>query len=93
MIANSRPVTIPYALKLVKDTVILVQIAEFAPQVIVDIDRFDRSWLHIDIPYFERKVVSWEYVPTIMTELDVWYRRDDFGEEGPIRRVFLFLIF
>jgi hypothetical protein len=61
--------------------------------VIVDVDGFHRPRLHIDIPYLKREIVPRKDKPTVMTELDIRYGRDDFGEEGPVRRVFLFLIF
>ena len=47
--------------------------------------------LHVDVPDLQRQIVSREDVPSIMTELDVRDRRDDFGEEGSVSGVLFFL--
>ena len=60
----------PCALELVEDAVILIQVAELAPQMIVDGDGLDRPRLHVDVPDLERKVVTGEDVATVMAELD-----------------------
>jgi hypothetical protein len=46
------------ALKLVKDAVVLVQVAQLAAKVIVDVDLLDRSLLIADVPDFEREIVA-----------------------------------
>lgn len=74
-------VATPGTLELVEDTIVLVQIAEFPPQMIMYRDRLDRSRLHVDIPDLEVEVVPREDVPPIATELDVRDRRDDLREE------------
>jgi len=44
--------------KLVKDAIILVQVAQLLTEMFVDIDRLDWFVLHSDIPNLECKVVS-----------------------------------
>ena len=43
-------VSTPYALEFVKDTVILVKIAQFSPQVVMDGDRLYWFRFHVNIP-------------------------------------------
>ena len=38
------------ALKLVKDTVVLIEIAQLVAEMVVDVDSLNRSTLHVDIP-------------------------------------------
>lgn len=64
-------ITAPRALELIKDAVILIQIAQLPTQMIVDGDRLHRSILHVDVPDLQREVVTREDVPSIMAELDV----------------------
>jgi hypothetical protein len=44
--------------KLVKDAIILVQVAQLLTEVFVDVDCLDWLVLHGDIPNLEREVVS-----------------------------------
>lgn len=48
----------PHAFKFVENAIVFVQIAKFPTQMVVDGDGLHRSRLHIDVPYFERQVVS-----------------------------------
>lgn len=66
------------ALKLVKDTIVLVEIAQLVTKVVVDVDCLDRSALHVDVPDLQRKVVARENVASILAELDVGNGRNDF---------------
>jgi hypothetical protein len=69
------------ALKLVKDTIILVQIAQLCPQVLVDRDGLDRLALHGKVPDLEGEVVAREHVFAVPTEFQVRDRADDLGKE------------
>lgn len=59
--------------------------------MIVNVDRFHRLAVHVDVPYLKRQVVSGQYVSPVLRELDVRDRRDDLREEGFLRRIFFFL--
>lgn len=61
----------PNTFELVEDTVVLVQIAELAPQVVVNWDGLHRLALHVDIPDLEVQVVARQDVPSIVAELHV----------------------
>lgn len=61
----------PCALELVKDAVILIQIAQLPAQVIVDRDGLEGLRLHVDVPDLERQVVTRENVPPVTTEFHV----------------------
>ena len=41
----------------------------------------------MQVPNFNREVISGDHVTTGVGKLDVGYRGDDFGEETAIRRV------
>lgn len=71
-------VTAECALKLVKDAVILVEIAELVAQMIVNVDRLDWSALHVDIPDLERQVIARENIASILAEFHIRDRRNDF---------------
>lgn len=53
------------ALELVEDAIVLVQIAQLAPQMVVHVDRLDRTRLHVDIPDSQREVVAREDVSPV----------------------------
>lgn len=59
--------------------------------MIVNVNRFHRLVIHVDIPYLKRQVVTGQYVSPILRELDVRDRRDDLREEGFLRWIFFFL--
>lgn len=80
----------PEALKLVKNTVVLVQVAELPAKVIMNWDCLYRPALHIDIPNLKGKIVARKDVSSITRELDVGDRGDNFGEEGAVCRVLFF---
>lgn len=61
----------PERLKLVKDAIVLVEVAQFRPDVLVDRNRLHRLVLHVDVPDLQREVVSREDVPSVPAELDV----------------------
>lgn len=50
--------------------------------MIVNVDRFHRLAVHVDVPYLKRQVVTGQYVSPVLRELDVRDRRDDLREEG-----------
>ena len=54
------------ALKLVEDAVILVQVAQLAPKVVVNVDLLDRCLLVTNIPDLEREVIARENVVAIL---------------------------
>ena len=49
-LTHLRVISIPHAFKLVKDTVILVQRAELATQVLMDRESLHRLGVHQDVP-------------------------------------------
>lgn len=81
----------PRTLKLVEDTVVLIQVAKFPTQMVVDRNRFNRSRLHVDIPYLERHVIAGQNVPSIVTKLDIGDGGNDLGEERPVGWIFFLL--
>jgi hypothetical protein len=50
---SSLVVTSPNGLEFIEDTVILVQVAQLAAQVVVDRDGLDRLAVHVDVPDLE----------------------------------------
>lgn len=70
-------VTTECALKLIKDTIVLIKIAEFVSKVVVDVDCLHGSALHVDIPYFQGEIVTRKNVAPILAELDIRDGRDD----------------
>ena len=40
--------------------------------------------IHLQVPYFDREVISGQHVTSIMTEFDVRYAGNDFWEEATI---------
>ena len=79
--------------ELVEDAVVLVQIAQLRPQMIVDVDRLDRPRLHVDVPDSQREVIPGKNISTILGEFDVRDGGDDFGEEGLVGRIFFLLVY
>lgn len=63
--------TAPNTLELVEDTVVLVQIAELPPQVVVNWNRLHWLALHVDVPDLEVQVVARQDVSSIVAKLDV----------------------
>lgn len=88
---NSLVIAAPHTLKLVKDAVVLVKVAELPPEVVVNGDRLDRARIHVDVPNLERQVVTREDIAPVVGELDVRDGRDNLGKEGPVCRI-LFLL-
>jgi hypothetical protein len=54
------------ALELVKDTVVLVQVAQLALKVVMDGDGFERGLVHIDIPDPQIQVVSGKDITAVL---------------------------
>mmetsp|Transcript_53387 Transcript_53387/g.88694 ORF Transcript_53387/g.88694 Transcript_53387/m.88694 type:complete len:244 (+) Transcript_53387:241-972(+) len=79
------------ALELVKDAVVLVEIAELGSEVVVDVDDLDGLALHVHVPDLDGEVITGDDVATVAAELAVRDGRDDFREEGARARV-LFLL-
>ncbi len=48
------------------------------------------SILHVEIPDFDRQVVSGHHVAAVVTELHVWDRGDDFRKERAVAGVLRF---
>ena len=80
-VGDSRVSARPSALKLVEDAIILVQITQLSPQMVMNRDRLHRPRVHVDVPDLERQVVPRQDIPPVMAELDVRDRRNDLGEE------------
>eukprot|EP01085_Mycamoeba_gemmipara_P000144 Mycagemm_TRINITY_DN9885_c0_g2::TRINITY_DN9885_c0_g2_i1::g.144::m.144 type:complete len:232 gc:universal TRINITY_DN9885_c0_g2_i1:1157-462(-) len=79
------------ALKLVKDAIVLVQIAELGAEVVVDGDHLHGLALHVHVPHLQRQVVARDDVASVAAKLDVRDRGDDLGEEALVGRVLLLL--
>ena len=88
---NVLVITTPYTLELIEYTIVLVQIAQLATQVIVDLYGSYGPAFHVDVPDLQGKVVSREDVPSVMAELDIGDGRYDLGEERP--RCWVFFLF
>lgn len=84
-------VTRPEAFKLVKDAVVLVQVAELPAEVVVDRDSLHGPALHVHVPNLQGQIVACEDVPTIPRELNVGDGGDNLGEERSVRGI-LFLL-
>lgn len=78
---DSLSISAECTLKLVKDAIVLVQVAQLAPKMVVHIDRLDRFVLHIDVPNSQCQVVPRQDVSTVLGEFDIGDGRDDLGEE------------
>lgn len=81
---HSLSVPAEVTLELVEDAIVLVQVAKLASQVIMDVNRPEWLALHVHVPNLERQVVTSEDIPSVPTEPDIRYRRNDFGEERAI---------
>lgn len=81
----------PKTLELVKNTVVLIQVAQLRSEMFVDWYRLDWLVLHIHIPDLKRQIVPAQDIPTISTEFDIRNRRDDLAEERFVGRILLFL--
>lgn len=79
------------ALKLVKDAVVLVEVAQLVAEMIVDVDGLDGSALHVDVPDLQCEVVTRENVASILAELDIRDRRNNFREERLVAGIFFLL--
>lgn len=66
-------VPIPTALKLVEDTIILIERTQFTPEIFMHLISLYWPGLHVEIPDFDRQVVAGHHVPTTVAEL---YIRD-----------------
>ena len=51
-------ITTECALEFVEDAIVLIQVAQLSAQMIVNLDRPDRSRVHVDVPDLEREVIS-----------------------------------
>jgi len=81
----------PSAFELVEDAIVLVERAQFAAQILVNLVRFHRLVFHVDVPDFDGKVVARHEIASAVAELDVGDAGDDLGEEAAVRRVFRLL--
>mmetsp|Transcript_20917 Transcript_20917/g.45862 ORF Transcript_20917/g.45862 Transcript_20917/m.45862 type:complete len:219 (-) Transcript_20917:1134-1790(-) len=79
------------ALKLVKDGVIFVEVAQLCAQVLVYFESLDRRGLHVNIPQLECQVVTAEDVPPPSAKLDVANRCNNLREEVAATRRLLLL--
>lgn len=84
-------VTAHNALELVKDAVVLVQVAQLGPQLVVYVDGLHRTIVHVDVPQFEGQIVAGENVSPVVAKLDVRDGLDDLGEERSVGLILGFL--
>ena len=90
VVASGHDLTVvagPSAFELVENAVVLVERAQFAAQILVDLVRLHRFILHVHVPDFDGKVVARHEIASAVTEFDVGDAGDDLGEEAAIRRV------
>lgn len=83
-------VAVPAALELVEDAIVLVQRAQFRPQVLVHQVSLNRLRLHVQIPHFDRHVITRNHIPARIRQLHIGYTRDDLGEKATIGWIFGF---
>lgn len=57
----------------------------------MNVDCLNRLVIHINIPNLQGKIIPWKNISTIMTKVDVRYRRDDFRKEGTMSWIFSLL--
>ena len=74
-------ISTPNTLELIKDTIVLIQIAKLSAEMIMYGDGLDRPSLHIDIPNLKRQVVSGKDVSSIVAKLDIRNTRDYLREK------------
>ena len=55
---HSLVIATPYALELVEDAIVLIQVAQLAAEVVVDGDSLQWPVLHVDVPDLEIEVVA-----------------------------------
>ncbi len=77
--------------KFVKYAIVLVQIAEFGTEMIVDMNGFDGFGFHSNIPYLQRHVIAGQYESSVSAEFDIADGRDNLREEGFGAGIFYFL--
>lgn len=65
-------------LEFVKDAIVLVGVTKSGSEVFVDWNCLYWLLLHVDIPDFDREIITREYVASVMRESDIRYGRDDF---------------
>jgi len=75
-------------LKLVKDTITLIQVTQVGTQMLMDVDGGDRLGLHMCVPYFQCEVITAADVTAILGEFDITDGTDNLGEEGFVAHVF-----
>ena len=64
-------ISAPNAFELVENAVIFVQVTKFASQMVMDRNGLYGSGFHVDIPDFQREIITRENIAAVMTELDV----------------------
>jgi hypothetical protein len=62
---------------LVKDAVVLVEVAEFGAQIVVNANGTQRFGVVVDIPDLQREIVARDDVTSVAAKLDVRDRRDN----------------
>ena len=76
------------ALKLVKDAVVLVEVAELGAEIVVNANGAHRLAFHVHVPELEREIVARNDVAAgRAAKLDVADRRNDLAEERLLRRI------
>ncbi len=68
--------------KLVKEIVILVELVELRPQVIVDMNSLHRLAFHCQIPNLEAHEIARDQITSIASELDIVEARNHLREES-----------
>lgn len=77
-------------LEFVKQVLAVVEVNQFGPDKVVDVEGLDRLRLHVHVPHLHGKVVAREDIPAVRAELDVVDGGKDLGEERFVRGILLF---
>lgn len=76
--------SVPAALELVEDAVVLVEGAQFGAEVLVHMEALDGLGVHVQVPHLYRQVVTADHIAPAVRELDVRDARDDLREEAAV---------
>ena len=74
--------------KLIKNTIIFIEITKFGSQILMNLDGLD--WFNTlpQIPHFQREIITGKDVLPILNKLDIRDRRNNLGKKGFGIRIF-----
>jgi len=79
------------ALEFVKDAVVFIEIAKLWLEIVVNWNDFDWLCLHVDVPKFERHVISGQDISSTRRKFNVGNGRNDLGEKRFVDGIFFLL--